>query len=336
MDKCSLANSLWVKYINISSEELPTATIADGGKNVTSVTEESIFDMLEKEYVIYFIPIHLFVVLANTLRIIGIKKTTTNNNKQSSTKDLFILSSWVGIFTSTTAIVAILGNLYLGCDVEFIGLNMEKLALLFDFFILFLTGILRFFSIRYPFKKINRKFVYAAIATYLAWVTSILVYSILLRYGLKGSYTEIIHFQVLITVMTVCFVMNGISCLVLQCFLLQKRSPKHRQGPDQINDQSLAKQKKAAQRLSVINAVYLTLNTPSMVCLLILIFIQPPYPDVIEWKVGADNLSSLRSIYSGLSAVIYIGWDRDIKNFYKQFLSRNVIFKRRRVVTGVQ
>ena len=341
MDRCYLAKKISINYeefSNLSSAESSTTATANSSKDSASSKEELIMEMLRLDYIIYYIPIHLFVVLANTLRIIGIKKTTTTNNKQSSTKDLFILSSWVGIFTSTTAIVAILGNMYLGCDVEFIGLNFEKFSLLFDFFILFLAGILRYLSIRYPFNKISRKFVYVALATYLALLMFALAYTILMRYGLNGSYyTQDIHFQILIFGMAICFVVNGISCFFLQCLLLQRRYPKHHQcAPDQINDQSLAKQKKAAQRLSVINAVYLTFNTPFMVCLLTLNFTKPTYQDIIRWIITIDNCSSMCSMYSGISAAIYIVWDRDIKNLYKKILGRITVSERRGVVANVQ
>ena len=126
--------------------------------------------MLEKlqnmeSNIIWFL-VCFFMIVANTLRIVGMNKTN-NNTKQTIIKYLFHLTSWVGVFTGVLAITSILGNLFFGCVIEYIGISLERMGVIFDSFVLLCISIIRSISIRYPFKEIRRKWVQIALGVYI-------------------------------------------------------------------------------------------------------------------------------------------------------------------------
>ena len=100
------------------------------------------------DYKLICILVYLFVIIANTLRIVGINKTKhNNNNERSIIKDLFHLTSLLGVLTGIPATAIILGRIFFRCATSFITLNFERNVVIFDFLVLLEVFLLYLFNI---------------------------------------------------------------------------------------------------------------------------------------------------------------------------------------------
>ena len=279
----------------------------------------------------FCILVYIFIIIANTLRIVGINKTKQNNNnnnnnnnninnERSIIKDLFYLTSLLGVFTGILATFIVFGKFFLECSIEYIAMNLERIAKIFDFFVLVCISVVRFISLRYPFKEIKRQRIRLALGLYLFYIVSLALCSFLLKYVLKSSGRRIsTQYKMVALFIVICLTLNCFSVFILQYSLL-KESKKN----EHLNNQSIERQRKAVKRLTLINSVYLVFNLPYVIYLQDSVFrIESRTAEELAWRVDRHyTLYYFSFVYSGISAIIYIAWDKDIVNFYKGILRK--------------
>ena len=248
MDQCSI-NSNFIDYFMMAAMQ---KSRDNNSRNFTSQELQQfetfktklIKQLHNSETKAFYTLIQLFVVLSNALRIIGINKTT-DKNKRNIIKQLFYLTSWIGVFTSILATTSILGNIYLVCDLEFVGLNLERMAFVFDLYVLLCIGVVRFISIRFPFKEIRRKWIGVALSNGFLVTTLFSICMFLLRYlsDQSVSFKRIqFHYKVIVLLILFCLVMNSLLVILLQYSLL--KSHKNNNSSSKSDSRNKTKDKK--------------------------------------------------------------------------------------------
>ena len=311
MDKCSII-SLVDKIILKDNWNLSSQSRILMRNQIMEKTENKISDLI-------FLLTYLFVVIANTLRIVGINKTKNNNNnyERSVIKNLFYLTSLLGVLNGILATITIFGKVFAECDIEFIALGLGRIVMLFDFFVLLCIGIVRFISFRYPFKEIKRKWILLTLGLYLLYITCLTFYGILLKYMKENR--KLSHYKILALFIVLCMTLNCFSVFIVQYTLL-----KGSKNNEHLNNQSIERQRKAVKRLTLINGVYLVFNLPYVIYLLDLTFILDyATAEATAWRIERYYyLYYFSFLYSGISALIYIMWDKDIVKFYKEIIQK--------------
>lgn len=260
---------------------------------------------------------YFFVIITNTLRIVGVNKTRKNNNERSIIKDLFCLTSLLGVFTGILATVTMLGKMLFWCNIEYITFNLERNVVVSDFFVLLCIGILRFISLQFPFKEIKQKWVRLALGLYFTFIISFQIYAFLLRYIFFNN--EFDHYKVPTLLVGICMALNCFSVFFLQYSLLKgSKKDKH------LQTRSIERQRKAIRRLTVINCVYLVFNLPYVLYLQDLLFrTNLGTAKHIAWRMKIQQIiCNFSLLYSGIGAFIYITWDKDIVKFYKRIIRK--------------
>lgn len=265
------------------------------------------------------VAISVFLLITNTLNIIGIKAT---NKYLSLPRKLFVLSSFLGIMAGTVSpINSCIGLFTENCLNEVLTDSILVFLLSADFAILLVINLVRFFTLKAPLKRLNRVLVGIMLAV--GFSISI-VFGALFYYLYHGtihpSYYYRMHWFCLGMFTTLCMV----SCLILMVLLwyMLRRRIKHF---PQNNTVFIQQHKRSVKRLISINLLYICFNFPISTMCFNLVNITGDAATQNQLSNELLILSAFYSfclIYSGVSCIVYMCWDTKILVFYKNFLCK--------------
>ena len=256
--------------------------------------------------------ISLFLLISNSLIIIGIRKT---NSTLSMPRRLFIYSSCVGICTSAISPVnSCIGLLTKHCLNESITDSILIFLLTFDFSILLVIGIVRYMCLSVPLKKPNPRFIYTMLVIGLGISLATGVTFFYLYHGTFSSFYYRIHWLSLGIFLSLCM----LCCILLMAVLWYTLRYKVQSFPE--NRAHLNRNRKAVKRLLLLNFLYVCFNVP-MCNMCFSLGSLSNYPTQAELSRKLLTFSAFYSIciaYSGFNSLVYIVWDDKILAFFKK------------------
>ena len=265
------------------------------------------------------VAISVFLLITNTLNIIGIKAT---NKYLTIPRKLFVLSSVIGIMVGAVSpINSCIGLFTKHCLNEVLTDSILVFLLSADFAILLIINLVRFFTLKAPLRRLNRVLVGGMLA---GGIIISIVFGTLFFYLYHGathpSHYYRMHWFCLGVFTSFCM----ICCLILMIMLWYMLRKRIKYFP-QNSTLFVKRHQRSVKRLISINLLYICFNVPMSKMCFHLVNITG---DVATQNQLSDELLifsafySLCLIYSGVSCIVYMCWDAKILVLYKNILCK--------------
>ena len=178
-------------------------------------------------------------------------------------------------------------------------------------------GIVRFIAIKYPLTRIPTKVIY--FVWFIQLCAGIIAFGLTYQVSLSiGDGSNFIAYLLTYGSMSalcilLCVILNLILCRTITKSKLN------------LNEIVFQKHKKASKRLSFINLVYIICSTPAVVISFVLVAKLSQLTDktqesaitLVNYFLVMFWSFDIYVLYSGLNAVIYVGFDQKIIAYYK-------------------